>query len=68
MNKSLRNLALFLLGLLLGVAIAWLIREPSEKDLSEQEYCRMVEMYKQDPTTGWPDFNNNYNEVCNAQR
>ena len=30
----------------------------------DEHYCFMVELNKQDPDNGWPDFNGNYDEVC----
>ena len=30
----------------------------------QNNYCYMVELHKQDPDNGWPDYNNNYNEAC----
>jgi hypothetical protein len=30
----------------------------------DEHYCFMVELHKQDPDNGWPDFNGNYDEVC----
>lgn len=71
MQHPKRNAFLLILGIAIGFALAQLAAGPSEEELIDQHYCKMVEMYHADPTrtTGWPDFNNNYEEVCgNAAR
>jgi hypothetical protein len=30
----------------------------------DEHYCFMVELNRQDPDNGWPDYKNNYAEVC----
>ena len=33
--------------------------------LSEQEYCKMVQLFKKSKgDLGWPDYNGNYSEIC----
>lgn len=71
MKATTRNALLsFLLGVVVVCAMRWLASHPSDEETSQAEYCRMVEMYQQDPTrtTGWPDFSNNYDEVCKDAR
>ena len=34
----------------------------------QEQYCEMVRMYMRDKNTGWPDFNENFKEVCEGEK
>lgn len=58
---------LFFLAVGAATAVAVGALASSGPDPLEREqamYCEMVELHKQDPSVGWPDYNHNYNEVC----
>lgn len=38
-----------------------------EEVVRDDNYCFMVELNRQDRDNGWPDYNNNYDEVCNVR-
>lgn len=39
---------------------------PSPEELEQARYCEMVELHKtHGADIGWPDYNNNYDKVCN---
>ena len=43
--------------------------EMQDDQASEEEYCRMVGIYKKSSGAyGWPDYKGNAKEVCSEQR
>lgn len=41
----------------------------SDHEASVSRYCEMVEDYQRsEGESGWPDFNENYDEVCSENR
>lgn len=45
-------------------ALAWIAGGEADEDLEQRRYCEMVALYKQDPSTGWPDYKGTYNSEC----
>lgn len=58
-----------LVGMAIGLTLSALLGSgPDPVGLDQQQYCEMVALNRADPTVGWPDYNDNYDEVCgNAQ-
>jgi hypothetical protein len=55
---------IFIICGLLVLALAGSI-DYDEELARDEHYCFMVEMFKQsNGESGWPDFNGNYDEVC----
>lgn len=57
----------YLLIALFGVSILAAIITgdgPTEEDLRMAEYCRMVALYRDDPSTGWPDYEGTFAQQC----
>lgn len=69
-SPSSRLLLALLLALAAAAAFTLAACLPQEVDIDQQQYCEMVTMFKHDPTrtTGWPDFNHNYNTVCKGEK
>jgi hypothetical protein len=55
--------------LMLLLAIYGLVGEMGYKDaqVEHNQYCSMVDAYKHDPDTGWPDYKHIYKAECGQQ-
>lgn len=63
MNK--RTKAGFLiLGIVAGLTVSAVLSGPDELEMEQRQYCEMVALNREDPTLGWPDFNNTYDSEC----
>lgn len=60
------NYKYFIIALLILIATIFIFNTNDyETEQEEQEqYCEMVRLFRQDKNTGWPDFNENYDQVC----
>lgn len=60
------NTVLLLCGVAVGMyAVDRLVTEPAAEELSQLEYCDMVQLNIDSAGQyGWPDFNRNFLEVC----
>ena len=54
---------IYLLVLLGFVLLCCTVEEEAIED-ENRLYCEMVELNQSDPTLGWPDYKNNYSEIC----
>lgn len=63
MNKR-TKLGYFLFGVVLALAVAAMGNDPDGEQAELQMYCDMVELNRQDPDKGWPDFNESYDREC----
>lgn len=52
---------LVLIVLIIAIAV---MRGHDEEDLAQRHYCEMVTLYKQNPSTGWPDYEGTYDQLC----
>lgn len=51
-----------LAGLILFALVGTMDAE--DEQLQLEHYCEMVKLHKQDPSTGWPDYDGIYREAC----
>ena len=53
---------------IMGLAVLGYVGASDYENAVDQDstYCKMVKMNKMDPSTGWPDYNKNYDEICNC--
>ena len=53
-------------AILAGLILFGLVGAMNAEDEQDQldRYCEMVKMHKQDPSTGWPDYDGIYREAC----
>ena len=59
---------LFAAVIIIGLLIVGRM-EMHDDQASEEEYCRMVGIYKKsNGAYGWPDYKGNAKEVCSEQR
>lgn len=63
MSDKILEKVIFIICGLMALALAGSI-DFEEAEKRDEHYCFMVELHKQNPDNGWPDFNNNYSEVC----
>ena len=49
-------------GLVLFGLVGTMDAEDEQAQL--EHYCEMVKLHKQDPSTGWPDYDGIYDESC----
>lgn len=64
-----KNLAVLLL-VLAGFTLVGVLHScdgPSAEDLQQAEYCRMVALYRDDPSTGWPDYEGSFRQHCTPE-
>ena len=54
--------AAFLAVLMLFGMVGAMDAEDEQAQL--EQYCEMVNLHKQDPSTGWPDYDGIYAESC----
>lgn len=67
--RPLRNIAMFFVGALIALAALIAMGDiPTDEDLTHRQYCEMVALNRADPTVGWPDFNNSYDQECTHER
>ncbi|MNE05063.1 hypothetical protein D3C81_365310 [compost metagenome] len=66
--SKLKN-ALLLCGAAAAVFAAdWLVTGPSEAEITHNEYCEMVQLYKNSKGgLGWPDYKRQYDKLCPKQ-
>ncbi len=50
--------------ILMLVIIAFNTKDYDTEQEDQEQYCEMVRLFRQDKNTGWPDFNENYDQVC----
>lgn len=49
-----------------AAAFVLIAQSPSDQDLEQEQYCRMVWVHNHDARYGWPDFHHTYASECNA--
>ncbi len=63
------NWQAILLVLILLVFVFFINGDDYENEKEENEqYCEMVRAYMRDKNTGWPDFNENFKELCEKEQ
>jgi len=63
-RQSQRSAAYFVSGILVAICLGIIANGPTDAEIDQAQYCRMVAMHKSDPIIGWPDFHNTYNTEC----
>lgn len=60
------NYKYFIIALLILIATIFIFNTNDYETEQEEheQYCEMVRLFRQDKNTGWPDFNENYDQVC----
>lgn len=51
-------------GVAAGLVLSSMASGPDPLTREQAMYCEMVEINKQDPELGWPDYNHTYNKEC----
>lgn len=53
-------------AILAGLILFGLVGAMDAEDEQAQQdlYCEMVKLHKQDPSTGWPDYDGIYDTAC----
>lgn len=52
------------IAFLASLPILLIFSDYSDEEVNLLHYCEMVELHKQNPDVGWPDFRDTYEKGC----